>query len=201
MIKSLKIFILLIFPALSAAQTQKPELLTKLQDEFNSIESVSANFVQKNEGNVNLSGRLFFKKENNIRCDLGNILIVSNGKTSWNYNKKLDKVVISNYDSTNPSIFSLRNIILSFPAKCKVTDLSTDSLKVLELIPMDNSVLNFKKAKIFITKNNLPQKLLVTNSNNNIIEIDLSDYKLDSALPNSYFSFIPPKGCKIIDLR
>lgn len=199
--KFLKIILLIFFPAILTAQTQKPELLNKLQNKFSSIESVSADFVQKSNDVVNLSGKLYFKKENNLRCVLNNSLIISNGKTSWNYNKKLNKVVISNYDSTDPSIFSLKNIILNFPDMCKVSDLSNDSSKVLQLIPKNNSVLNFKKAKIFMTKDNLVSKLLINDSNNNLIEIDLSDYKLNPVLPNSYFNFDPPKGSKIVDLR
>jgi outer membrane lipoprotein-sorting protein len=197
----LKIFLLLIFPSLLIAQTQEPELLNKLQDKFNSIEGISANFVQKTNNMINISGKLYFKKENNVRCDLGNILIVSNGKTNWNYNKKQDKVVISNYDSTDPSVFSLGNIILNFPRKCEVTDLSTGTSKVLQLIPKDNSVLHFKKAKIFMTKDDLVEKLLIWNSNNDLIEIDLSDYELNPSLPDSYFNYVPPEGSKIVDLR
>jgi outer membrane lipoprotein-sorting protein len=201
MMKLLKIFLLFIFPSLLITQTQEPELLNELQAKYDSINDVSANFIQKTNNMINISGKLYFKKENNVRCDLGNILIVSNGKTNWNYNKKQDKVVISNYDSTDPSVFSLGNIILNFPGKCEVTDLSTADSKVLQLVPKDNSVLHFKKAKIYMTEDNLVEKLLIWNSNDDLIEIDLSDYELNPSLPDSYFNFVPPKGSKIVDLR
>ena len=54
---------------------------------------------------INFDGKFLFKKENQLRLELKNLIIVSDGKTNWNYNKKQNKVIITNYDENDPPQF------------------------------------------------------------------------------------------------
>ncbi len=72
--------------------------------------------------NVNLKGKVYYKKENQMRFEFKNILIVSDGETSWNYNQKQNKVIITDYESEGNKILSMRQIIFEYPQDC---DLST----------------------------------------------------------------------------
>ena len=44
-------------------------------------------------------------------------------------------------------------------------------------------------------------KMIIEDLNDVLIQIDFSDYKLNSNLPDSLFTFTPTKGSKVIDLR
>ena len=181
------------------SQNSRP--LKNLQSSFDSLKDFSADFVQLNNGKVNIEGKFFFKKENKLRLELKNLIIVSDGKTNWNYNKSQKKVIISNYDENDPSVFSLKRIIFDYPSKCQVTEGPDKSGNVLILKPNSNSGINAYLIKIWVNKNNNVEKVTIIQSSGNVLEVKFSKYKMDTGIPDSKFSFTPPQGTKIIDLR
>ncbi|MCL5030318.1 MAG: outer membrane lipoprotein carrier protein LolA [Bacteroidetes bacterium] len=191
---------LLFISSTSFSQNNSNMLLKSLQNKFNSINDLSADFKQSTNGRINLVGKFFYKKENDLRLELRNLMIVSDGTTNWSYNKKENKVIISNYDPSDPSIISLKRIIEDYPAKCEVSDEKENGNNVLVLKP-GKPGMNFKIAKIFINSSDLVQKIILTDQNDALIQIEFSNYKLNQKLNNSTFTFIPPKGSKVIDLR
>ena len=92
------IFIIASF-SYSIAQENANEVLKNIQDKYDSINDLSAQLTQSVNQKVNLKGKVFYKKENNLRFEFDNMLIISDGETSWNYNKKQDKVIITNYEN------------------------------------------------------------------------------------------------------
>jgi outer membrane lipoprotein carrier protein len=197
------IFILvyiLIYINYSIAQENANAVLKNIQDKFNSITDLSAQIVQSVNGNVNLKGKVFYKKENHLRFEFDNMLIISDGETSWNYNKKQDKVIITDYDSEGNKILSIRQIIFEYPEDCALNTSESEGKKVLELIPQDNTI-SFSSVKLFINSENLITKVLVDDLATGIIQIDLSNYQLNKNLLDSYFQFSPPEGSQVLDLR
>jgi len=174
-------------------------LLKKVQDKYSSILSFSADFIQYSPNSKKITGKFYYKKENNIKIETGSSTIVSNGLTNWNYNKKQNKVIITNYDDSDVSMFSFNRMIFDFPSSSKVeTDRNNN---VLILIPNENSNLNFAQAKLWINNDNLIKKIEIAGKNNSRIIIELSDYKLNQNFSESQFSFSPPEGIRVIDLR
>jgi chaperone LolA len=194
-------FLLVAFFLFQPIKAQNTKLLNDLQNHFNSIKDFSADLVQLNNGKVNLEGKLFFKKENNLRLELKNLNIVSDGKTNWNYNKGQKKVIISNYDENDPSVFSLKRIIFDYPAKCDVSENIENGENVLVLKPKINSGINADLIKIWINKEDNISRVSVSASSGNIIEVRFNNYKINKGIPDSKFTFTPPEGTKIIDLR
>ena len=152
-------------------------------------------------GKLNLEGKLFFKKENNLRLELKNLIIVSDGKTNWNYNKRLKKVIISDYDKNDPSVLSLKRIIFDYPAKCEVSETVEKGENVLVLKPKPDSGINADLIKIWINKENNVSRVSASESSGNDIEVRFSNYKINAGIQDSKFSFTPPQGTKVIDLR
>ena len=181
--------------------SQNSRLLKNLQSSFDSLKDFSADFVQLNNGRVNIEGKFYFKKENKLRLELKNLIIVSDGKTNWNYNKRQKKVIISNYDENDPSVLSLKRIIFDYPSKCQVTEGPDSSGNVLILKPNSNSGINAYLIKIWVNKNNNVKKVTIIQSSGNVLEVKFSNYKIDKGILDSKFSFTPPQGTKIIDLR
>ena len=182
------------------AQTGGEELLNKLQNRFDSVDNLSADFSQSTNGKTYLSGKIFFKKKNKIRIDTKRLLIISNGETTWNYNKKENKVIISNYDESDPGVFSINEIIYKYPEECEVKSEFINNEDVLVLIP-NTYTFNFDSVKIWLNDESLIDKVIVDDPTMGKTEVIFSNYKINNNLPDTDFSFTPPEGSKIIDLR
>lgn len=81
------VILLLIFLAstrIVTAQNDPNQLLQAVQEKFNTLSDLSANLTQSVNGSANLTGKVYYKKEDKIRFELTNILIVSDGETNWN---------------------------------------------------------------------------------------------------------------------
>jgi outer membrane lipoprotein carrier protein len=184
----------------SSAQDNAQEVLTNLRNKFNTINDLSAELTQSVNGNINLKGKIFYKKENQVRFEFKNILIVSDGETSWSYNQKDNKVVISDYESEGNKILSIRQIIFEYPESCDIGTFESEGQKVLQLIPNDGTF-SFNSVQLFIDSDNLITKALIDDPATGKIEIVLSKYQLNKNLPDSFFQFSPPEGSQVIDLR
>ena len=198
---TIKIFyltVLLIGTALS--QTDDDTLLKELQAKFDSIEDATVDFEQLHNGKNILSGVLLYKNGNKLRIDTKNLLIISDGSTSWNFNKREDKVIISNYDENSTGLLSVKELVYVFPKGCDISSTVSGDQRVLILIPNSYSV-NFDEAQIWLTDDDLISKVKVTDTSMGTTEINFKNYRLNQDLSSSEFSFTPPKGSKIIDLR
>lgn len=193
------ILLLSLFAVNISAQTGD-KVLQSLQDKFSGINDLTADITQKINEKVNLSGKLFFKKENNLRFESKNQTIVSDGQTSWNYNKKDNKVIISNYDDTGSNLLSINYLVYEFPKECTVSITEEGNQKSLLLQPKTKKN-NLGDVILFINKDNLIEKVKVSDQNTGAIEIQFSNYKLNQKIPDSKFSLTPPEGSSVIDLR
>lgn len=182
------------------AQDNANAILRNIQNKFDSISDLSAQITQSVNDKVNLRGKAFYKKENHLRFEFDNMLIISDGETSWNYNKKQDKVIITDYENEGNKILSIRQIIFEYPEDCELNTFEFEGNKVLELIPKDDTF-SFNSVKLYIDSENLITKVLVDDPAAGTIQIDLSNYQLNKNLPDSYFSFTPPEGSQVLDLR
>ena len=193
------IFILASF-SYSIAQENANEVLKNIQDKYDSINDLSAQLTQSVNQKVNLKGKVFYKKENNLRFEFDNMLIISDGETSWNYNKKQDKVIITNYENEGNKILSIRQIIFEYPEDCELSTFEAEGKMGLELIPKDDTF-SFTSVKLLIDSEYLITKVLIDDPATGKIQIDLSNYQLNKNLPESYFSFTPSEGSQVLDLR
>jgi outer membrane lipoprotein-sorting protein len=193
-------FISVLFLSNSLGQANPQELLKNIQDKFNSINDLSADLAQSVNGKINLKGKVFYKKDNHLRFEFENNVIVSDGETSWNYSKKQNKVIISDYDSEGNKILSIRQLIYEYPEDCKLSMSEVDGIKTLELIPQDDTF-TFNSIKLFVDSENLIIKVLIDDPATGNIQVNLSDIQINKGLADSYFQFLPPEGSQIIDLR
>jgi outer membrane lipoprotein-sorting protein len=188
---------LIVFVTLNFGQSTK---LVELQSKFKTIEDFSADFKQSVNVKSGLSGKIFYKKDKRLRLELKNMLILTDGVTSWNYNQRDNKVIISDYNEDDQTILSLNKIIFDYPPKCKVDEILIGDDDVIILTPKDNS-LGFNSAKLWLNNNSLISKILIVDSEDSQILIEFSNYKVDQKISGNKFTFSVPEGCKIIDLR
>lgn len=182
------------------AQSDATSVLSELRNKYNTISDLSVDYTQKANGKVLLKGKIIFKKENKYRIENKNQIIGSDGISAWNYNISQKKYIITDYDGDSNSIYSINYLVYQLPNECMLSARSDGDLRVLELIPKSTN-LQFKKIDLWINSDNLIQKIILKDLNNSTTEINLSNYKLNQKISDSLFSFNPPEGTKIIDLR
>lgn len=198
----MKIFISLLFffySFIGFAQDAE-SVLKSLQNKFDSITDLSADVSQKSNGKSSVSGKMFFKKANNLRIEFGNQTIVADGQTTWNYNKKDKKVIISNYDETGSGLLSINYLIYDYPADCNLS-LSSEGNKQILLLKPKSKKNNIGEVKLYITKENLIDKAVISNQATGTMEVSFLNYKLNQKISDSYFSFTAPEGTTVVDLR
>lgn len=198
----MKIFISLLFffySCIGFAQDAE-SVLKSLQNKFDSITDLSADVSQKSNGKSSLSGKMFFKKTNNLRIEFGNQTIVADGKTTWNYNKKDKKVIISNYDESGSGLLSINYLIYDYPADCNLS-LSSEGNKQILLLKPKSKKNNPGEVKLYITKENLIEKAIISNQTTGTMEVSFSNYKVNQKISDSYFTFTAPEGTTVVDLR
>lgn len=200
--KFINITILILFLAVSMrAQESGKEFLSAVQKKYKSLNDLTAEFRQSlNEKSI-VSGKIQYSKGNKLRLELKNSTIISDGANLWNYNKSQKKVVISSVSPDDPSFFSPDKFLFSYPSKSIVSTEKEEGQDILVLVPLKGSNLDFKKAKIWVNHDNLITRILVENLSSVLMDFQLSNYKLNQSLPDSKFTFSPPEGTNIIDLR
>ncbi len=201
-----KVVFFFLFAQFLSAQSAN-EILKKSQEKFNSISSFSSTFSQsiinpqgKSTGRDN--GTFIYKRKNKFIVEQKNSTIVSNGESVWNYDKSNKKVIISPFYD-DPTSFSLERFIFDYPALCRIKFIkeeSNDNEKVILLTPKDDQ-LDVKEIKIWINNSNLISKLEIVDLLDLRFSFRFTDIKENPEISESRFTFYPPKGTKIIDLR
>lgn len=194
------IIIVVLLVSIAHTQTNGNELINDLQTRFNAIDDLTAEFIQSTNGKIFLSGVFLFKKENMVKIIAKQLIIVSDGTTSWSYNKKENKVIISNFDENDPGVFSINELVYNFPEECDISSNIENGEKVLTLVP-NGYKYNFNKVQIWLNADDLISKVLFIDPAFGETEVTFSNYKLNQNFSDSEFYFIPPVGSKIIDLR
>ncbi len=193
--------LLLLFFAKNNYYETGDKLLKNLQEKFNRVNDLSAEFNQSTNGKTILIGKFFFKKEDKLRIELKNSILVSDGMTNWSYNQKENKVIISKNDHSNASPFSLKKIVNDYPKECLISSETEGGNEVLILTPNSGSTISYKSIKIWINRENLISKIVLKDKADNLTQIDFSKYKVNQKISDGKFSFTPPEGSKVIDLR
>jgi chaperone LolA len=178
------------------------EVLKKVQTKYNSVEDFSADFKQSTGGNSEreFAGKFFYKKTDKFKISFQNLVIVSNGETIWNFDKRLNRVVINSVEN-DPSSFSISRIIYDYPEQCSLNlkDKSGE-LDILVLVPK-NSELAFAAAELAVDREGLIRRLEITDKMGNAYLFQMDNIETNKGLRDSIFEFYPPEGIRIIDLR
>lgn len=183
------------------------EIIKKVQSAYENISDAKAVFTQtlkSSGGKANSSsGTIYIKKENMYRIEASGQIIITDGQTSWSYSSKKKQVIVDNYKDDG-NTFSPNKFLFNYPENF-YSDLEGEEnvggvdCYLIKLSPRSGG--SVKSAKIWIDKNDyLIRKVnIVTAESSNTYS--LKDISLDSGLSSSKFSFSPPQGVEVIDLR
>ncbi|MBI2416363.1 MAG: outer membrane lipoprotein carrier protein LolA [Ignavibacteriales bacterium] len=179
-----------------AASAQGTGSFKKVQDLYNSISGFEVSVSIDGLGG---SGKLFHKKENKTRVDFKNMLIVSDGKTTWNLQKSAKKVIISAYDEQDASLLSFNKIMTYYPSVSQISEAIEDGRQIITLTSK-KATTHFSTIICVLNKDFTLQKISLTDRGGNKQSILFAGWKL-TAPDEQLFTPGELKGVKIIDLR
>lgn len=205
-IKNLLVLLFLIVYSASYAQDAQ-EIIKKVQSKYDEITDAKATFTQTLKGSGgkanSSSGVIYIKKGNKYRIEAGGQIIITDGQTSWSYSPRRKQVIVDNYKD-DASSFSPNKFLFSYPENF-YSDLEGEEniggvdCYVIKLTPRSGG--NVKSAKIWIDKNEDMIRKINTVTSESTNTYTLKDISLDAGLSASQFSFLPPEGVEVIDLR
>ncbi len=199
-----RILILLIIPITFYAQSAE-DIISKVQKKFDQVDGFEAKFSQTifsagSAESLHFDGDFKYKKGNSFAINLPERKILSDGKTIYNYDKKNKKLVLSLYEDDD-NLFSLDEIIYSYPEKCDLSMVESESGKYyIKAIPNDLE-LSFKEVYLTINNKYLLSKVEIVDFNNMKFIFELFSISLNQNLDDKLFQFLPTDEVEVIDLR
>ncbi len=204
-------FFLFLLSALSAfsahaeAKDNLPDIIYGLQTRYNTITTLSAEFVQEAysstlDSSEHAKGTVSFKKPGMMRWDyFGGGLIISNGKFVWVYDPDLAQVMETSVDPSKPGITTnflsgLSDLKRDFVVELLNAGASGYELSLTPKTPLGNT----KELIIEIDRDFLLKKTTAIDSFNNETRVTFHDIKINIDLPDDKFVYKKQKGIKII---
>jgi outer membrane lipoprotein carrier protein len=183
------------------------DIIQNVQNTYKDITDAKASFSQTvkygSSKSQASSGTLYIKKENKYRIETGSMIIITDGTTSWSYNSNKKQVVIDNYKETG-NTFSPNKYLFQYPENF-YSDLSgTETMNgkdvyVLKLRPRESGYV--KSAQLWVGKDDWLIKKIYIQTDESTTTYNVKNLQVNQGLSNSKFTFTPPEGVEVIDMR
>jgi outer membrane lipoprotein carrier protein len=211
----IKLLICSLFFGITAAPAQDDEITVKqvtdhLKQRYEMIDDATIKFekhVKLGLGNIkqDFNGTLKMKKPNHYCVVSDYLTFVTDGKTVWAYSPVNNQVVVDNYKE-NSNTISPEQFMLDLPDDYYTSLLNskqTDSGTIiqLKLVPKDDRSF-LKSVKLSIEKESwLIREIIIADVNETETTYIVKDVKLNTNIPDKIFTFEPPAGAEVVDIR
>ncbi len=198
-----------IFFAGCTEQMSANEIAKKMEEKYNSINDMSANVimtVDENGMHKTVEYYYIYKKPDKYYINSNAMIIVSNGKTMYVYDKKQNKYLKINnpprqkadYGTIIKNMFKMYNIKYLGDGKVSGRD-----CYIIELIPKNetgNLAVDLGTVKMWVDKEYWqPLKLEIENNGQVTTTIIYQNVKYNTGVSDKIFEFVPPKNAKLIN--
>ncbi|MFH1762496.1 MAG: outer membrane lipoprotein carrier protein LolA [bacterium] len=146
-------------------------------------------------------GILFFKKPENYYLKTKSLILCTNGQTFWQYSKNNRQVVIRDLIDADAA-FKIDEIFFNYDE-----NFSPDSffykngIYNISMVPKNKSSQIIRMDISVNPKTWLPLKINIKDNNENETLYIITDFILDSDIPDNFFEFKIPDGVDVEDLR
>lgn len=193
-----------------AANVKK--IIAKIQNKYKNISTLEIHFKQKTVFELTkmeseVFGTLLLDRKNDrYRLETEDQLIVDNGKTFWRYNK-LENQVLIDYAKKSEEDVLLSDFLFDIQKKYfaeLVSEEKTGKQKqfVIKLTPKNTEESYFKAIKFWVLDKTWEiQRVVYIDINDNETEFEITQLKINVPIPENAFTFKPPQGVDIVDLR
>jgi outer membrane lipoprotein carrier protein len=202
----------------TSAALDGPEAIDRLQQEFDRVENLSARFQKVHhwqlvDQTTRLKGRLYVAKPNRFRFETGVQTVAADGTTAWNYVPDNEQVLVSSYGkvrddrSFEKMLFDL--ILLgvgeyreTFRARYEGEDRARGSRCHVILLEAREPDRYVSRVRVWVDRRKwVVRRVEYRNINDDVTTYDLWDIEVNRKLAPGLFTFEPPEGVEVVDLR
>ncbi len=186
------------------------EVTEKMREAFADVKTVRASFTQTVRfGFSNIEqtfdGTLSLKKPKQYRIESEHQTVVTDGTTVWLYSPVNKQLVIDHFKENANSV-SPENFLTTLPTTYYISLLAREEtrsrpLLVLRMVPKDDRSF-IQSVKLWVDERKWEvRKIQVVDANDTETTYTLKDVETNVRLEDSLFTFNPPAGTEIVDLR
>lgn len=186
------------------------EITDRIQKKYNSMQDATVKFSQRvkfgfSKLEQNTDGTLTMKRPNKYRVEMEHQTIVTDGSVVWSYSPVNKQVLVDRYKESQNSL-SPDKFLLNLPVQYYATLLGKETVGkvetyVLKLVPKDD--LSFvKSVKMWVEHGTwIIRKVHLVDVNDTETMYTINELKLNTRVSDTLFSFMPPAGTEVVDLR
>jgi outer membrane lipoprotein-sorting protein len=186
-------------------------IIKKVQNKYKKTDSFSFSFDYQFKWKLtgqqqSLQGKLYFKKENHIRYELGQQLNITNGEVVWQYSELNNQVIIDKLKKNSKSLFMPKYFLYDYLEKfiaevVKVEMVKGRQIFVLKLDPRDKDDF-VQSMKIWVPADSwITERIEYTDLEGNSISYVFTHIEVDRPMDLKLFNFQVEQGMEVIDLR
>lgn len=185
------------------------DVVTKgMRQRYEAIDNIVARFTQQvkmgfSKLEQKFSGTLTMKKPNRYRLEAEHQTLVTDGFTVWAYSPSSKQLLIDRYKENQNSI-SPEQFLVNLPSNYYASVLGTEengALVILKLVPKDDRSF-IKSVKLWVENGSwIVRKIQIVDVNDSENVYTISELKVNSDVKDASFTFTPPPGTDVVDLR
>ncbi|MFB6098111.1 MAG: outer membrane lipoprotein carrier protein LolA [Salinibacter sp.] len=183
--------------------------LAELQARYERLNGLRAAFIQITTSefagdSTRIDGRVLLQG-NKYRVETPGQTVVTNGETTWIYSPADSQVVVNNADRSGSTITPQTFLTTSAEAyevtATKTTRRNGALHDVLSLTATADTT-RFRKATLWVRRTDrIVTRLRATDRNGATLDLRLHDIVVNPAFKDTPFTFSPPEGAEVVDLR
>lgn len=181
----------------------------RLKDKYDSIESLRAEFSQTMTSSYMdeeaTSRGVLVIQGDRYRVETEGQTLVTDGKVTWVYLAAQNQLLINDYRNDEQT-FSISEFLFGHSENFDASEVTTTTMGgqkhlVLTLTPKKDDAFFTQATLALRDRDDVITQLQVVDVNGTTMVFNLNNIQLNPALQENVFSFIPPHGTEVIDLR
>jgi chaperone LolA len=206
-----RVFIAIIVLLTSVNAASVTKIVKELQDKYEKITNLSAEFVQIDKfkltgSQTETTGKIFIKDGVKYRLETEDQIIVTDGQTVWTYSIFNNQVLVDRVKEGDGSLLP-RDLLFRYPrdyfaSLLDEVELDGEDYYILRLDPKEGVHGFIKTMKIWVNSDSyMISKIEYTDFNDNISYFEIKQVDIDTKLNDSLFQLEIGEGVNVIDLR
>lgn len=189
--------------------SEADELLERLEQTYDETEALSARFTQTTTSSFSgeattHSGTLLLQGDR-YRVETNQQTLVTNGETTWVYTPSEDQVIVNDYVE-DETAFAPSEFFYDCDDRFTVTSVETTTQDgephhVLRLEPKEEGAFYREITLWMRDRDNLVTQLKVADADDTEMIFELEDIEFNPSVSADTFTFSPPDGTEVVDLR
>ena len=185
------------------------EVFDRLKDKYESIEALRAEFSQTMSSSYMdeqaTSYGVLVASGDKYRVETEGQTLVTDGEVTWVYMPSQQQVLINDY-SEDEQTFSVSEFLFDYEENFELSDVKRTSLDgeqhfVLTLEPKKDDAFFTEATLSMRDRDDVVTRLQVVDVNGTTMVFRLTNIQINPKLDSGIFSFTPPKGAEVVDLR